>query len=280
MDSTAFNYNPLANVDNGSCIPVILGCTDPIALNYCDSCNTDDFSCILPIYGCTDSTMFNYNPLANVDNNSCVPFVYGCTDPSMLNYNPQANTEDFSCIAYIYGCTDSTALNYDPLANTENGSCIEVVDGCMDPSAYNYSMLANVNDSSSCLYSAGCITGPGNPYWLNDECYAWVISVDDYCCENEWDTVCQATYDYCSGTWSGPLPTRTSIEEILIYPNPTNGLININETVDIIVYNMSGDIVISKTNINTLDMSRLSSGAYNLKITCNNKIVNKRIVKK
>ena len=280
MDSTAFNYNPLANVDNGSCVPVILGCTDPIALNYCDSCNTDDFSCILPIYGCTDSTMFNYNPLANVDNNSCVPFVYGCTDPSMLNYNPQANTEDFSCIAYIYGCTDSTALNYDPLANTENGSCIEVVDGCMDPSAYNYSMLANVNDSSSCLYSAGCITGPGNPYWLNDECYAWVISVDDYCCENEWDTVCQATYDYCSGTWSGPLPTRTSVEEILIYPNPTNGLININETVDIIVYNMSGDIVISKTNINTLDMSRLSSGAYNLKITCNNKIVNKRIVKK
>ena len=185
MDSLAFNYNPLANIDNGSCIPVILGCTDPTALNYCDSCNTDDFSCILPIYGCTDSTMFNFNPLANVDNNSCIPFTYGCTDPSMLNYNPEANTEDFSCIPYIYGCTDNTALNYDPTANTDNGSCITVVEGCMDSDAWNYEPLANVDDSISCLYNAGCIGGPGNPYWLNDPCYAWVIEVDEYCCDNE-----------------------------------------------------------------------------------------------
>ena len=33
----------------------------------------------------------------------------------------------------------------------------------------------------ACLYDAGCITGPGNPYWLNDDCYAWVISIDPYC---------------------------------------------------------------------------------------------------
>ena len=216
MDSTMFNYDPLANTDNGTCIPFIYGCTNPIALNYCDSCNTDDFSCILPIYGCTDSTMFNYNPLANVDNNSCVPYIYGCTDPSMLNYDPQANTEDFSCIPYIYGCTDSTALNYDSMANTENGSCITVVEGCMDQSAYNYDYLANVNDSASCLYSAGCITGPGEPYWLNDPCYEWVITIDEYCCENEWDTICQATYAYCEGTWIGPLPKRFDKQLLMI----------------------------------------------------------------
>jgi len=134
----------------------------------------------------------------------------------MLNYNPEANTEDFSCIAYIYGCMDSTALNYDSLANTDNGSCIEVVMGCLDPNAYNYESTANVNDSLSCLYNANCIGGAGNPYWLNDECYAWVISVDDYCCENEWDTICQATYDYCDGTWSGPLLTRTKASRELI----------------------------------------------------------------
>ena len=44
---------------------------------------------------------------------------------------------------------------------------------------------------------------------------AWVISVDDYCCENEWDTICQATYDYCEGTWVGPLPMR-GVERKLI----------------------------------------------------------------
>ena len=216
MDSTAFNYDPLANTDNNSCIPIILGCTNPIALNYCDSCNTDDFSCILPIYGCTDSTMFNYNPLANFDNNTCIPFIYGCTDPSMLNYNPSANTEDFSCIPYIYGCMDSTALNYDSLANTDNGSCVAVVEGCMDQSAYNYDILANVHDSISCLYAASCATGPGNPYRLNDECYAWVISVDDYCCENEWDTICQATYNHCDQNWTGPLPRREEKKLITI----------------------------------------------------------------
>ncbi len=215
MDSTAFNYNPLANVDNGSCVPIILGCTDPTALNYCDSCNTDDFSCILPIYGCTDSTMFNYNPLANVDNNSCIPYIYGCTDPSMLNYNPQANTEDFSCIPYIYGCMDSTALNYDSTANTDNGSCVVVVEGCMDQSAYSYNPLANVNDSLSCLYAAGCVTGPGIPYWLNDPCYAWVLEVDDYCCENAWDSICQLTYNHCEEGWTGPLPKRVTEKKLI-----------------------------------------------------------------
>ncbi len=215
MESLAFNFNPLANTPD-TCVPLIYGCTDPTMFNFDVNANTDDGGCEPYVFGCTDSTMFNYNPLANSDNNSCIPYISGCTDPSMLNYNPQANTEDFSCIAYVYGCMDSLALNYDPLANTDNGSCVEVVMGCMDPNAYNYESVANVNDSISCLYSANCITGAGNPYWLNDECYAWVISVDDYCCENEWDTICQATYDYCDGTWSGPLLTRTPVERKLM----------------------------------------------------------------
>jgi hypothetical protein len=216
MDTLAFNFAPLANADDGSCIPIVYGCINPVMFNYCDTCNTNDGSCIEILYGCTDSIMFNYNSLANVDNNSCIPFIFGCTDPSMLNYNPSANTENFSCIPYIYGCMDSTAFNYDSLANTENNSCIVVVEGCMDQSAYNYSILANVHDSISCLFSAGCITGPGNPYWLNDPCYAWVISVDDYCCNNEWDTICQATYSYCEGTWTGPPLTRIQDENKIL----------------------------------------------------------------
>ena len=305
MDSTAFNYDSTANVDNSGCIPVIYGCMQPLAFNYNpnantpDSCiaylygctdptmfnynplaNADDGSCEPYVFGCTDSTMFNFNPLANADNNSCIPYIYGCTDPSMLNYNPQANTEDFSCIAYIYGCMDSTALNYDSTANTDNGSCITVVEGCMDPSAYNYSELANVNDSNSCLYNAGCITGPGIPYWLNDPCYAWVLSVDDYCCENEWDTICQATYNHCADGWNGPAPTRKILNEIKIYPNPTSDIININKFVDVWVFNTLGDMIIHETNVNVLDVSRLTSGIYNLQIMCDNKIVNKKIVKK
>ncbi len=216
MDPNAFNYDPLANVDDGGCVEIVYGCMDVTAFNYNPLANIDNGNCIPFVYGCTDSTMFNYNPLANADNNSCVPYIYGCTDPSMLNYNPSANTENFSCIPYIYGCMDSTAYNYNPEANTDNGSCISVVEGCMDVNAYNYNSFANVNDSLSCLYDAGCVTGTGIPYWLNDPCYAWVIEVDEYCCENEWDTICQATYNYCEGTWSGPPLTRITEKKLIM----------------------------------------------------------------
>jgi hypothetical protein len=185
-DSTAFNYDSLANLDNGGCTPVILGCMQPLA--------------------------FNYDANANTDDGSCVPYIYGCIDPTMFNYDTVANTDDGSCIPYSYGCTDSTAFNYDPSANADNGSCIEIIQGCMDPNAWNYNPEANINhghDSLGCLYAAEwCINGSGNPFFLNDECYAWVIEVDEYCCENEWDTICQATYDYCAGTWSGPVQSR------------------------------------------------------------------------
>lgn len=45
MDSTAFNFNPSANVDDGSCIPVIFGCLDSTASNFNPMANTAD-SCI------------------------------------------------------------------------------------------------------------------------------------------------------------------------------------------------------------------------------------------
>jgi hypothetical protein len=217
-DPQAFNYQPQANVDDGSCVAKVYGCTDPTMFNYDPLANVDNGSCIEFVYGCMDSTQFNYNPLANATNNSipCIPFIYGCTDPSAFNYNATANTEDFSCIAFVYGCMDSLALNFDSLANTDNGSCIDIVVGCMDAEAYNYKPTANIDDSLSCRYSAGCVTGDSIPYWLNDPCYAWVIDIDEYCCENEWDTVCQATYNYCEGTWTGPLPTRLQTEKKLV----------------------------------------------------------------
>ena len=216
IDTLAFNYAPTANASDGSCIPVIYGCINPIMFNFDTVANTNDGTCIPYIYGCTDSIMFNYNPLANANNSSCTPFVLGCTDPSMLNYDPLSNTENFSCIEFLYGCMDEAALNYDSLANTENESCIIIIEGCMDLNAYNYSAEANVSDND-CLYDAGCITGPGLPYWLNDPCYAWVVSVDDYCCDNAWDAVCQLTYDYCDGSYAGDMPARkTTLKKLVI----------------------------------------------------------------
>ena len=46
------------------------------------------------------------------------------------------------------------------------------------------------------------------------------------------------------------------------------------------MYNTLGDVVILKNNTNVLDVSKLSSGVYNLQIIYNDKIINKKIIKK
>jgi len=249
MDSEAFNYNPEANVDNEGCIPVVLGCTNPLA--------------------------FNYNSAANTDDDSCIPFIYGCTDAMMFNYDPEANAEDGSCIPYIYGCTDVYAFNYDPLANTDNGSCEEVVVDCMDPLAYNYNELAN-EPADNCLYDAGCVTGPGEPYWLNDMCYAWVIQADPFCCDEAWDATCQDTYNYCSSTG---IESILAGEDLVVYPNPVGNVLNINQKVDIDVIDSNGRIIVSKTNTNAIDASLWPPGMYMVRVVWNGRVVVKKIIK-
>jgi len=71
MDETAFNYNPNATIDDGSCIPVMEGCMDDDALNYDVDANTSCSSCC-EYLGCTDSTAFNYDSDATQDDGSCI----------------------------------------------------------------------------------------------------------------------------------------------------------------------------------------------------------------
>ena len=125
MDPTAFNYNQQANTDDGSCIPIVLGCMDPTAFNYNQQANTDDDSCVPVIYGCTDPTAFNYNQ-ANTDDGSCIAVVIGCMDSTAFNYNSQANVNDQSCV--YSGCTDQLSWNYNPEASVDDGSCFEIPD--------------------------------------------------------------------------------------------------------------------------------------------------------
>jgi hypothetical protein len=105
-DPESYTYNPLAEIDDGSCeyVPApILGCTDETANNYDSTATIDDGTC-------------NYTPDA----------VYGCTDPTAINYDPTANVNDYTC-EYgdpIIGCMDPAALNYNANADQESGLCI------------------------------------------------------------------------------------------------------------------------------------------------------------
>ena len=144
MDDGAFNYNPNANVDDGSCIPLIFGCIDPTALNYCDTCNTDNGSCIDIINGCTDSLALNFNPLANVDNGSCILPLEGCTDITAVNYNINANIPDSSCYYqsdcyadvphYIPNSCFEWVISIDPYCcnNSWDNTCVDLYNYCED----------------------------------------------------------------------------------------------------------------------------------------------------
>jgi len=174
-DSTAFNYDSAATVDDGSCVAVVLGCTESWADNYNALANTNDGSCSL--LGCTTGPLavegqellggsLNFDSNANVDDGSCIPAVFGCTINGNHNYNYLANlgSEILSdgtncgypncmCVPVNPGCTDPTAGNYysstDELTavNYDNGSCEYY--GCTDPYSPNYSFSGSNVDSQS-----------------------------------------------------------------------------------------------------------------------------------
>jgi hypothetical protein len=304
VDTLAINYNDSVNTDDGSCY-YNPGCTNPLYLEYDAAYDYDDNSCATLIaYGCMDTTAFNYDPLANVeipgsciavvegcmddgafnynpnanvDDGSCIPLIFGCIDPTAFNYCDTCNTDNGSCIPTINGCTDSTAINYDQLANTDNGSCIYPIYGCNDPSAINYDPLVNVPDST-CEYSAGCFVG--DIYTLPNDCFSWVIEIDEYCCDVSWDNTCVELYTYCQDGWSGPTDLIEFRNDIVTYPNPTSDNIYVSKKVDLTVISMLGNVMIRKKGVNSLDVSSLTPGMYNILIEYNKIKINKRIIKK
>jgi len=272
---------------NDLCVEAVVGCMNPQACDY-DSQSNVEGDCTLPIefyncsnecifdtdndgvcdelevVGCMDATAFNYNELAS-DPGECEPFIFGCIDPTQYNYDPGANTDNGSCFPFVYGCTDVLAVNFDEDANTDNGGCIEAVLGCMDLNAYNFEVSANIANNGTCLYDAGCITGPGQPYWANDSCYSWVIEVDPFCCDTEWDGACQELHNYCELGW----PTDvTEIEHtIRVYPNPVQDYLTIAcaNLQSVEVHNSVGQRVYQGT-ASTLDTKAWSSGVYYLTV--------------
>ena len=162
MDSTAFNYDDTACYDNGTCIAVVLGCTDPTAFNFdldLDP-NTDDGSCIPVLEGCTSIEAYNYDSSANTDDGTCL--YEGCTDNLYLDYYTQgfvANIDNGTCLTLaVFGCMLEQFANYDPNANVdasqdpslESETCYHIF-GCTDAIACNYDASASLDDNT-CFY--------------------------------------------------------------------------------------------------------------------------------
>ena len=235
-------------------------------------------NCIPFVYGCTDETAQNYMEEANAEDNSCY-YNAGCTQAGYVEYYSQgyeADYDDGSCETLaVFGCTDSEALNYDSEANVDAGNCIDVILDCMDPNAFNYNELANTSDEEACLYDAGCITGPGEPYWANDYCYSWVIEVDPYCCETAWDEVCAQMYEYCGDGVTSVDLVRSSID---IFPNPTAGMVHVQAPAGTVItlFDARGRVVETTTG-NTVELP--SPGPYVIMANYKGRIKRETIVR-
>ena len=148
-ESEAFNYDPSADYDDGSCLDVIEGCLDSAACNYDALANTEDESCSYAAvgYDCDG------NCLADADGDGvCDEFeVSGCQDATACNYNADATDEDGSC-SYAtegYDCDGNCLSDAD-----DDGVCDEFeVAGCQDATACNYNSDAT-DDDGSCTYAS------------------------------------------------------------------------------------------------------------------------------
>ncbi len=76
-----------------------IGCTDELAFNYNPVAIEEDGSCTYPIMGCTSIEALNYNSEAEEEDGSCYYDydVLGCNDPFALNFNSSATYSDGSC---------------------------------------------------------------------------------------------------------------------------------------------------------------------------------------
>ena len=126
----AYNFNPLATHDDGSCC-YCAGCTDPADSNY-DAGNCWDDPSLCEPTG---------------------PSVDGCTDPAANNYDPLANLDDATCT--YDGCMDATASNH--LTFEANGQPWYVC-----PSNYAYTTAAITQQCASCCeyQSFACVPTP------------------------------------------------------------------------------------------------------------------------
>jgi len=189
-DTSAFNYNPNATIDDGSCIPKIFGCIDVSAANYDLNANTDDGSCTycaslsftntdISCAGSGDGIVF-----VNVNGSSGTIFTYewfgpnGYFNTTNLNYINNLNLSGTYTVVVTdnFGCSDTavTFLN-EPLSININS--INVT----PPSCYGY------NDGQVNLVISGG-TAPYtfnyngyNPNLLSAGNYSVVVSDNNNC---------------------------------------------------------------------------------------------------
>ncbi len=167
MDEEACNFDPAAEVDDGSCwTPFDFGwcdCDGAVfdALGECGGgCAQDlDMDGVCDVPGCTDPEACNFDPSANYDNGDCTyaAAYYDC-DGACLN---DADGDGVCDELEVVGCTDAEACNFDADATEEDGSCAYLTATFIDGE--------NAVDEGAVMLYVASPSQPGNQY-------TWAVS--------------------------------------------------------------------------------------------------------
>ena len=216
---TACNYNPAAEIEDGSCIepqPLCLICQTDGNGNYTGNviyvdsdgdgiCNAEE------VDGCTNVKACNYDPLATDDDGSCLLAELGCSECDGNELVAIDSDGDMvpDC-EEVFGCTDSEACNYNPLATEDNGACIvpekdceeciaaggqlilvdidtnnngirdcDEIFGCTDASACNFDASANVDDGSCLVPIENCTECEGDVLVIIDSDFDGICDAEE-----------------------------------------------------------------------------------------------------
>ena len=163
-NNTAINYNPNANLDDGSCC-FVSGCTDVSACYYDPLACHDDGSCEYPD-GCTDYYACNYDSTASCDDGSCLYLesiilqsgdsLFAITNPVGLSSN-WYNIQNQDTVTRIW-LMEENSETYMPTFDCSYFIIVEDDNGCIDTSS-TYYFGANATKISSFVTSPNPTSG-------------------------------------------------------------------------------------------------------------------------
>jgi len=247
--------------NNGICdAKEVLGCTSKTACNFNPDANVDNGSCIEPEFGMTECKEGKL-VMSDADNDG-IPDKedpIGCKNNKSCNYNPFAKEEDGNCTdpaeEDCYECKNGelVIVDYD-----NDGICNKVDDsGCKDPEACNYNPYAELDDG--CTYEDTC-------YKCLEHMLVLVLDADN-------DGICDVTIpdaiESLDLSLESTIYPNPAIKSISLKIKDTS--IKNDFTVKII--NATGHVVFIKRYtasqgiIGNIDIAHLPSGVYTITIS-------------
>jgi hypothetical protein len=274
-DMEACNYDPAATVDDGTCIYDCLGCTDDTATNFDENATTDNGTC------CYLALDYNVeNPMCFGEYgaiNTVVTGIYPETELELTLDGESSETGSFDVMAGIYTIT-ATVMTEGVLNCSVT---LEVIvtqpeELAIDASATSASVLGNATGTATISGGTGDVQiswsdANGNLADASDltEGVYIVTAADENGCTAEANVT--VLWDYINELHS---------VEFNLYPNPSEGTVNINSATNIgdvelmildgvgrVVYTTS---ITNMTSQNVLNLNNLEAGSYSIAIITSN----------